>query len=58
MEQRQKGATVVPAGVVREVGADQTISKPQLLIHGHARHLHNHPAIIPAMDWSRWENMA
>lgn len=53
MKQRQKGATVVPAGVVGKVGANKTISKCQFLIYRHARHLYNHSAVIPAMDWAR-----
>lgn len=47
----------MPAGVVGEVGADQAIGKSQLLIYRHTRHFHHHPAIIPAMDWFRWENV-
>lgn len=54
VQQRQQGAAIVPAGVVGEVGANETISEGQLLIYGHTRHLHNHPAVIPAVDWWRW----
>lgn len=53
VEEGQQGAAVVPAGVVGEVGAYETISELQLLIHGHARHLHHHPAVVPAVNWGR-----
>lgn len=45
----------MPAGVVGKVGANEAVGKSQLLVHRHARHLHNHPPVVPAMDWGRWE---
>lgn len=51
MEQRQQSAPVVPAGVVGKVGADETVSEAQFLVHGDTRHLHHHPPVVPAVDW-------
>lgn len=52
MQQRQQGAAVVPAGVVGEVGADETVREAQFLVHGHTGHLHHHPPVVPAVDWA------
>ncbi len=43
----------MPAGVVGEIGADQTICELQLLLHRNTRLLYHHAPVIPTVDWER-----
>lgn len=51
-QQGQQRASVMPARVVGEVGANEAVGELQLLLDGHARHLHHEAAIVPTVNWT------